>query len=421
MGKKVLVITYYFPPSGGAGVQRWLKMLRYLPENGLDPVVLAPDPAMASYPQRDESLLNDVPEGLRVETTPTFEALTLVKRALGEKALPHSGFSDSSRPSFGKRLARFARGNFFLPDARRGWNRYAFRKAAELIEREGIEAFITTSPPHSTQLVGSALKRRFPSLKWIADLRDPWTDIYYAERLYPTRLAKALNRRMEAGVVRSADAVWTTCESTRRTLALRYPEVAARLSVLTNGYDERDFAEAAPVTLPYITYIGTLTDPSDLDAFWPALRATSFRLRFAGEAAVAGRVPSDLAGRVETLPRVPHAEAVRLMRSSAVLLLVTPRVAEGGAVVPGKLFEYLAAGRPVLAIGDPSSDAAGMVVKAGAGLAAAYDDTEAMRRFLVGQEECPAASAAGIPPGVACYSRRLLAADAARRVKALLS
>ena len=415
MGKKVLVLTYYFPPSGGAGVQRWLKMLRYFPDNGLEPIVLTPNPQQASYPQRDASLVQEIPAGLRIETTPTFEILTLLKRWRGEKSLPHSGFSETDHPSPGQKTMRFVRGNFFLPDARRGWNRYAYEKAVELIEKEDIVAVVTTSPPHSTQLVGQRLKKRFPQIAWVADLRDPWTDIYYTERLYPMRWAKALNRRMEAHVVCQADAVWTTCESTCRTLSERYPEAAGRISVLTNGYDERDFADKALPRQPYITYIGTLTDPHDLDGFWPAFRQCGLRFRMVGESALDGHVPADVRDRVQCVPRVPHAEAIARMMESTALLLVTPRVGEASAVVPGKLFEYLAARRPVLALTHPDSDAAVILRQQCAGVVADYNDTDTMAHFLHSPDSFYQ------PTDSSHYSRRSLAAEAARRIACCIS
>ena len=416
MGKKVLVITYYFPPSGGAGVQRWLKMLRYFPENGWEPIVLSPDPLQASYPQRDPSLMHEIPDGLRVETTPTFEVLTLFKRTSGEQSLPHSGFSDTERPTLRQRVMRFVRGNFFLPDARRGWNRYAYRRAVALLKEDPeIRAVVTTSPPHSTQLIGRKLKQRFPQIAWVADLRDPWTDIYYMRRLYPTRLARWWNLRMEASVVCGADAVWTTCESTHRTLSDRYPKAAGRIVVLPNGYDENDFVALTAGIQPYVTYIGTLTDPNDLEGFWPAFRSCPYRLRFVGEAALEQHVPSDLRERVELLPRVPHQEAVRLMRQSAVLLLVTPQVEEASAVVPGKLFEYLAAGRPILAVTRPDGDAAVILNRMQAGRVADYGDTAEMSRFLQDPDAGFAAA------DHRCYSRKSLAAEAVRRINDCLS
>jgi hypothetical protein len=147
--KKVLVITYYFPPSGGAGVQRWLKMMKYLPTFGVQPVVLTVDPLYASYPQCDESLLADVSPTLSVYRTKTSEVLGTYKKLSPQKEIPHTGFSNEQHPTFLQKVARFIRGNFFLPDPRRGWNKFAYREAVKILEKEQIDTIITTSPPHS--------------------------------------------------------------------------------------------------------------------------------------------------------------------------------------------------------------------------------------------------------------------------------
>ena len=176
--KKVLIISYYFPPSGGSGVQRWLKFVKYLPEFGYEPIVLTVDPTVASYPQIDATLLQDIPSLVRVERTTTREMLSLYKRVSPTKEIPYGGFANENTQGLFSTISRFIRGNFFLPDPRRGWNKFAYKKACELIEQEQIDTVITTSPPHSTQLIGLKLKKRFPSIQWIADLRDPWRDIF---------------------------------------------------------------------------------------------------------------------------------------------------------------------------------------------------------------------------------------------------
>ena len=217
--KKVLLITYYFPPSGGAGVQRWLKTIKYLPEFGVEPIVLTVDPNVASYPQVDTALCNEVPDFVKVYRTTTKEILSLYKRVSPQKQVPYGGFANEPNPTLLQKISRFIRGNFFLPDPRKGWNKYALAKAKEIIETEAIETIVTTSPPHSTQLIGLELKRQYPHLKWVADLRDPWTDIYYNEDLYPTRLAKKRNLRYECSVLQNADQVITVSEECRRVFA----------------------------------------------------------------------------------------------------------------------------------------------------------------------------------------------------------
>ena len=240
--KKVLLITYYFPPSGGAGVQRWLKTINYLPKAGVETIVLTVDPAVASYPQIDESLCNDVPSGIKIYRTHTREILSLYKKVSPKKEVPYGGFANEPNPNLIQKISRFIRGNIFLPDPRRGWNKYALAKAKEIIETEAIETIVTTSPPHSTQLIGLELKRLYPHLKWVADLRDPWTDIYYNEDLYPTRWAKKRNLRYERSVLLGADQIITVSEQCKRLFAEK-TDVAEKIAVVPNGYDEKDFIQ----------------------------------------------------------------------------------------------------------------------------------------------------------------------------------
>ena len=215
--KKVLIITYYWPPSGGAGVQRWLKFAKYLPEYGWQPIILTVDQEYASYPQRDESLLSEVNPACLVYTTKSFELYNLYKFISGKKEVPYGGFANETRESFFQKASKFLRGNFLVPDPRRGWNKYALGKAIELIREFNIDTVVTTSPPHSTQLIGLKLKQEF-NTRWIADLRDPWTDIYYYNQFKHTALARKIDQKYEREVVENADLLITVSEDVKRIL-----------------------------------------------------------------------------------------------------------------------------------------------------------------------------------------------------------
>jgi len=175
--QKVLIVTYYWPPGSGAGVQRWLKFSKYLPRHGWEPVILTIDPDYAAWPVTDVSHSGEIPDSLRVYKTISTDFFRLYRK--DKTKIPSAGFAGDGKKGLSGIILRFIRGNFFIPDPRRGWNRHAFRKACEIIQSTGIKNVITTSPPHSTQLIGLKLKRKYPDINWIADLRDPWTDIYY--------------------------------------------------------------------------------------------------------------------------------------------------------------------------------------------------------------------------------------------------
>jgi len=216
---KVLIVTYYWPPSGGAGVQRWLKFSKCLPEFGWNPIILTVDPAYAAYPVTDFSLKGDLPESVKVYSTPAINYFGIYKK--DKSRIPSAGFANNTDNSIKGKILRFIRGNFFLPDPRKGWNKYAFKKACELIETEGIKNIITTSPPHSTQLIGLKIKNKYRAIKWIADLRDPWTDIYYYKQFYPTFISKYIDQKLEESVLKNADKIITVGDSLKNLFSLK--------------------------------------------------------------------------------------------------------------------------------------------------------------------------------------------------------
>lgn len=363
---KILIITYYWPPGAGAGVQRWLKFAKYLPEYGYEPVILTVDPGYAAYPFSDPSLEREIPQNLKVYKTPAYDFFRLFSK--DKSRIPAAGFATGKDSTLKGRFLRFIRGNFFIPDPRRGWNRYALRKACEIIETEKISRVVTTSPPHSTQLIGLRLKKRYPGIKWIADLRDPWTDIYYYNDFYHLRLARTIDAGYEKRVLQSVDTIITVGESLKNLFVQKVNGIAYKSVVIHNGFDAEDFKEISsqePDTFT-ISYIGTLSDAYPVSGLLNAVKKLSetgrdFRLRFVGpvssrqmEAIRSYAGPSS----VEFIPYVNHKEAVRYMLGSSVLLLIIPDHPENRLIITGKLFEYLAARKPVLFIGPVDGEAA---------------------------------------------------------------
>ena len=256
--KKILIITYYWPPSGGPGVQRWLKFSKYLPEFGYDPIIITVDPEKAEYPIKDHTLEQDVRAGQIVYRTDCSGIYEYYKKLTKAQSAPYSGFVNEGSPSLKQKIARFIRGNFFLPDARRGWNKHAYHQAIQIIQEEKIDTVITTGPPMSTHLVGQKLKKRF-HLHWIADFRDPWTDIYYYNKMYPTPIAKAIDRKYERNVLLDADQVITVSDYIKKQLAAKSPAIqASKIKVIANGFDAEDFDLTIPKEdVITITYTGT--------------------------------------------------------------------------------------------------------------------------------------------------------------------
>ena len=390
--RKILILTYYWPPAGGPGVQRWLKFAKYLPEFGFEPIIITVNPDKATYPLRDESLLAEVGEGFTVYHTDTFEPFGAYKKSTGRKEVPFSGFAnESDKPGPRQKFAKFIRGNFFLPDARRGWNKFAFAKAEELLKTNDFKVVITTGPPHSTHLIGQKLQAKY-GIKWLADFRDPWTDIYYYNELYPTVVAKAMDKRMERDVLEKANAIATVSADMKRLFEAKSKKISPeKIAILPNGFDESDFENwsAAENETFTILYSGTVTHKYRIETLLSVAdnmvaEGKKLRLIFAGKQDEI--VQKQLAGlqNIEVVLKgyVSHKEAVQLLKATDALLLAIPDLPDNKGILTGKLFEYLAAQRPILCLGPTEGDAAAILRDAKAGETHEYGDEKAIRKHL---------------------------------------
>lgn len=388
--KRVLIITYYWPPGSGAGVQRWLKFSKYLFEFGWEPVILTVDREYATYPAADPSLENEIPPAIKVFRTKATDWFRLYS---GDKSkVPSAGFATNSNNSLTGKISRFIRGNFFIPDPRKGWNRYAIDKAVEIILKEGISHVITSSPPHSTQLVGLELKKIFPGLNWIADLRDPWTDIFYYDMFYPTFLSKMIDRKYEKKVLKASDSIITVGDTLKESLQSKVDGISGKIEVITNGYDEDDFRNtlAEKPDRFIISYIGTLSDSYPVEGFLEALEKFGnmgndylFRLVGSISSSIRKRITGTLGDeRFEFIPHVSHLKAIDFMMSSSVLLLIIPDHSGNKCILTGKLFEYLASQKPIICLGPSDGDAARIIGQTGHGRTFTYSGSEEIVNHL---------------------------------------
>ena len=388
---KVLIVTYYWPPSGGAGVQRWLKFSKYLPEFGWEPIILTVDPEYAAYPVTDFSLNDDLPSSIRVYPTPAINYFGIYRK--NKSKIPTAGFANSIDNTFKGKIFRFIRGNFFLPDPRKGWNKYAFKKACELIEKEGIINIITTSPPHSTQLIGLKIKKKYPALNWIADLRDPWTDIYYYKQFYPTFISKRIDQRFEKSVLKKADKIITVGVSLKNLFSSKIKGVEYKTEVITNGYDEDDFTGITPIipSMFTITYTGTLSDIYPIAGFLNAFQifkdnGNEIILRFIGTVSQNQKdlIQSKSGDSIlEFIPYVDHTAAIQYMLNTSVLLLIIPDHQSNKSIITGKIFEYIASGKPIICLGPLDGDAAGIIGNTEYGKTFSYMDSKGISEYLI--------------------------------------
>ena len=392
--KKVLIITYYWPPSGGGGVQRWVKFVKYLPKFNIEPVVLTVDSDYAAYALLDQTLYKDIDAKLEVVKTKSFEPLNIYSKISSNKEIPYGGFANEENPGLFQKVSRFIRGNFFIPDARIGWNKYALSKAIELIKKYNIDTVITSSPPHSTQLIGLKLKQEF-GINWIADMRDPWTDIYYYKKMYHTSIVKKIDKRKELKVLKNADNVIVVSDSIKKLFSKKIGEANShKISVIPNGFDIGDFKDDGKSKNKNftITYTGTIADNYNIDGFISAVidfmenkKDTQINLKFIGRVSNKYRTlieDSILKSHCSFSKHVDHNESILFLQKSDALFLAIPDEPQNEGILTGKLFEYLAAKKPIIAIGPEEGDAANIISECNAGEMFDYNAKSEIRNYL---------------------------------------
>jgi glycosyltransferase involved in cell wall biosynthesis len=348
-------------------------MAKYLPEFGIEPIVLTVDPDYASYPLLDETL--SVPEGLEVRKTKSFEPLKLYAKIFGKSKVPYSGFSNVNTQSSISKLSRFVRGNFFIPDARRGWNKYAYQEARRLIGEKSIDSIITTGPPHSTHLIALELRREFKFI-WYADFRDPWTDIYYYDELLLTPANKKKDKKLELDVLLKSDIVFSVCPSNQAILREKLnADQKDKVKLLTNGFDEEDFRDSSTAEKSEVLnmiYTGTIAQSYNSIPFFEILKDISFdwKLTFAGNMSLDVQNWFEENGLISNLDYrgyVSHDEVIDLLKDGDLLLHIVPDTEKNRMGTTGKLFEYIGSRRPILNLGPREGDSAKFIAEAGAG------------------------------------------------------
>ncbi len=395
--KKILVITYYWPPSGGAGVQRWVKLTKYLSRLNTDIFILTVDKKYASYTQFDPTLLGEVDSAINIRKTKSLEAANLSAKILGKKSFPKPGFNFSNRSGLLTKLLIFIRTNFFIPDPRVGWVPFAYYRAKKIINKENIKYIITTSPPHSTQIIGLKLKKKFPSLTWISDLRDPWTDIYFFEELQHTRYSRNRNKYYETKVLEQSDWVITVSPSLKDLFVNKSTKLNSdKIKVIPNGFDHEDFInkrKSIESSKFIITYTGNMAENYPVRNFFKVIEGMVLAKNLKMEIRMVGLFPRSLKELIEkskTLDDcvvfyspVAHQTAIDYMVSSNLNLLVIPNANHNKGILTGKLFEYLASGNPILCLGPEDGDAARIIEKCEMGITVDPSDRLKIENFLL--------------------------------------
>ena len=386
--KKVLILTYYWPPSGGSGVQRWMYFAKHLKSLGWEPIVVTVDEEKASYGVLDESLNQEV-DGIRVIKTSTREPLQLYSRLTTgskKKGIPQGEVKRKS--VFGK-LSAFIRGNFFIPDARIGWVPFALKAARKIIAKEQIKTIITTGPPHSSHLIGLQLQKEF-KVNWFVDFRDPWSDVFYNKDLYRRSRAVSKDLKLELQVLQAAQGIITTVGGRiHESLIEKAP--AQKFYALPNGFDSelmnRVTVEKNSHYL-HVVYTGLLTHNQPYNGVFKILNDLSATQPI--KLSLAGNIAPDIINEIKvSFPKIDtifhgylsHKEAVGLMKS-ANLLINFIFIGAQTQMISGKILEYIATEIPILSIGNPDSEAAKFLEQGTAAVMLDQSNLKEMRLFI---------------------------------------
>jgi glycosyltransferase involved in cell wall biosynthesis len=390
MPKKVLIITYYWPPAGGIAVVRWVKFVKYMRANGWEPVVYTV--SNGNYPLTDASLEKDVPEGIQIIKRPIWEPHQLYR--FFSKNKNTGGLADikpKHRASFVERISNWVRSNFFIPDARTFWINPSVRFLKDYLKTNPVDAIVSTGPPHSAHLIAMALKKE-AGLPWLADFRDPWTTMDYYKELLLTRWADKKHHRLELEVLKTADTVIVIGNGMRK----EFEEKSGRKVIaITNGFDEEDFnSDETQLNEKFsMVHIGTFFSRINPINLWQVLSElkeekhpviSDLQIKLMGRvdpAIVESIHKAGLDEFLTLLPVRPHQEAVRQTRSAQVLLLCI--FEQTKFVITGKLFEYLASERPIFCIGPIDGDAAAILKETDAGITFSFSDKIGMKQHLM--------------------------------------
>lgn len=415
--KKLLIITYYWPPAGGPGVQRWLKFVKYLPDFDVQPIVFVPE--NPTYPIVDSNLVAEVSDKAIILKTPIFEPYQLASFLSKNKTKKISSgiIPNQKKQSFLEKVMLWVRGNLFIPDARVFWVKPSVAYLEKYIRENEIDTIITSGPPHSLHLIGLELKQKM-NLKWLADFRDPWTTIGYHKSLRLSQYAAKKHKQLERHVLNTADTIIVTSKTTK----VEFQALTTKpIEVITNGFDVEKVDKQSLDTKFSLAHIGSFLSERNPKIVWESLvelcaEIPDFKSHL--EIKLIGAISQEVLETIEqfglnsflnNLGYVSHAEAVAHQRKSQVLLLIEINSEETKSILPGKLFEYMVSERPILAIGPKDSDFAEIITNTNSGVFFEYSEKAKLKQtiqeyynqFLVGKLQSHAV-------GLQQYSRKNL-------------
>ena len=392
--KKVLIITYYWPPMGGAGVQRWLKTTKYIREFGWEPIIFTTDNAeVAMY---DESLFEDVPDKLEIIKSPIWEPFRLYKGLTGKKGetINPSFLQKRKGNSFLEGISIWIRGNFFIPDAKKFWYKPSVKILSSYLLRNKIDVIVSTGPPHTTHLIAQKIANRF-SIPWLADFRDPWTNIDFYDKLKLTSWAHKKHKRLEKNVLTNASKIITVSKSWSNDL---FNLSGVQPIVINNGFDPNDFEDAGKLPLDIkfsITHAGSINKDRNPFTFWEVMKElinedSDFRYNL--EIKLIGSIDITVEESLKTynllqytrlIENLPHKEVIPHLIKSQVLLLLLNNVPSINGIIPGKMYEYFGSFRPIICIGDINGDAAEIINETKTGYVVGFSEKSKLKKEVL--------------------------------------
>jgi glycosyltransferase involved in cell wall biosynthesis len=389
--KKILLVTYYWPPNGGAGVQRWLKMSKYLVEQGFSVSVYTPEnPEYSAY---DESLIDDIHPDITVYKRPIWEPYSLYRKFVGGKSSNSTNYlNKGEKNGLLHRLSQWVRGSVFIPDPRAFWVNPSIRYLSKLVKKESFDVVISTGPPHSMHVIALGLKKKF-NIPWIADFRDPWTFIDFYDQLGLSKSADFKNRQLEQKVLVEADKIVTVSKSWGK----GFEELANRsVDLIYNGYDHKDFEEVERIVVDTeftIGYFGSMNLDRNPNKLWAALAEiasksdlkSKLKIKFFGsvnEEVFETLKLYGLGDNVEHVNYVLHKQVVVEMKKVQMLLLVLNNTSNVSGIIPGKVYEYLASKRPILCIGNRKGDGAQVLGEFGTNEVFEHNEKDLLVSFI---------------------------------------
>ena len=387
---KIVIITYYWPPAGGPGVQRWLKFVKYLPDFGFQPIVYIPE--NPSYPIIDENLLSEVSNEtiiLRNKIVEPYQWASFLSKNKTKK-ISSGIIPNKKKQTFLDQLLLSIRGNIFIPDARVLWVKPSVKYLEKYLSENGITTIITSGPPHSLHLIGLELKQKL-NVKWVADFRDPWTTIGYHKAFKLLEFAANKHKQLENKVLNNADLILVTSPSTRA----EFKKITSKpIEVITNGYDVEKIGNQIVDKKFSLAHIGSFLSERNPRILWESISelirenplfASHFQLKLIG--AISQEVLDSIAlfqlqNYVNNLGYVSHDEAIVHQKKSQVLLLIEINSEDTKSIIPGKLFEYLVSERPIIGVGPKGCDFAEIIIDTNTGVFVDYSEKEKLKNYI---------------------------------------